>query len=84
MGALLVFQHETMSRYRGTRAMRDKIDSRSRFREASEKPEELIDWPRLASLGVANARVGGRAQRVSMVALSDLVLVGATPESARV
>jgi len=58
MGALLVFQHETMSRYRGTRAMRDEMASHSRFRDLSEKPEPPIDeQTKPASLGVANAGV---------------------------
>jgi hypothetical protein len=66
MGALLVFQHETMSGYRGTRAMRDEMDRHSRFRDVSEKSEELVDGQTksAASLGVANAEFGGHAQRL--------------------
>ena len=56
MGALLVFQHETMSRYRGTRAIRDEMVSYSYSRDVSEKSEELVDeQTKPASFGVANA-----------------------------
>jgi len=58
MSVLLVFQHETMSGYRGTRAMRDEMVSYSCSRDVSEKSEERMDGrTKPASLGVANIRV---------------------------
>ncbi len=46
--------------------MRDEMASHSRFRDVTEKPEELVDGQTksAASLGVANAEFGGHAQRL--------------------